>query len=82
LLKLYGQAHYDAAVEFDHNLPERPIDFLLEAIQCHDKSSGTIMEYTVANCGTSALSSECVVLQDEKGGKEQITTQEFFEIQV
>ena len=34
----------------------------------------------VVDCGTSAVSGNYVVLQDDKGQKDQITKEKFFEI--
>jgi len=62
-------------------LREKPIDFLFETIQCRTKT-GQIAEYTVVDCMTSALGGKYVVLQDDKGQKDQITEEEFFEIWV
>jgi hypothetical protein len=82
LTELKGQAGYDAAVEFDSNLCDKPFDLLFETIQCHDKTSGRIMEYTVIDCGTSVLSSKYFVLQDDKGQKEQVTVQELAKMRI
>ena len=77
-----GQAGYDAAVEFDNNLRDKPFDLLHETIHCHDKTLGKIVECTVVDCGTSVLSGDYFVLQDGQGRKKQVTADELHEMRV
>jgi len=74
--------HIDAAVEFDNNLRDKPVDLLHETIHCRDKTLGEIVECTVVDCGTSVLSGDYFVLQDGQGRKKQVTADELHEIRV
>lgn len=80
--ELEGQAYHDAVIERDRNLRHNPIDLFLETISCRDKASGKITEYKVIDCGTSALTGDYHVLQGGEGQKEQVTSQELFEMLV
>jgi hypothetical protein len=77
---LEGQAAYDRAVEFDNNLRDTPFDLLHETVNCRDKTTGEIVEYTVVDYITSALSGEYFVLEDGEGQTKQVTVQEFYEM--
>jgi hypothetical protein len=68
--ELGNQKAYNAAVQFDHNMCDKPIDLLHETIHCQDGPSGHITEYTVVDCGTSVVSGDYFVLQDVQGGEE------------
>ena len=59
-----------------------PVDLFLETVWCRDKASGKIIEYKVVDCGTSLLSGDYFVLQDDKGRKEQVTAQVLSEMRV
>ena len=59
---------------------DKPLNLLDEKIRWLDGGSRRITEYTVVDCGTSALNGDYVVLEDGQGGKKQITGAEFHEI--
>ncbi|KAI9512579.1 hypothetical protein F5148DRAFT_1162633 [Russula earlei] len=81
LKELKGQAAYDAAVEFDNNLREKPLDLVHETFSCRD--NGKTVEYTVVDCMTTMVSGdEYLVLQSREGQKKQVTMQEFYEMRV
>jgi hypothetical protein len=76
------QKGYDAAVEFDRNLRDKPIDLLHETIHCRDGQSGHIIEWTVVDCGTSVVNGDYFVLQDVQGMTRHVSAQELHEIRV
>ena len=56
------------------------MNLLHEKIRWRDERSRRSTEYTVVDCGTSALNGDYVVLEDGQGGRKQITAAEFYEI--
>lgn len=79
---LGDQDAYDAAIEFDRNLYEKPIDLLYETIRCRDRVSGRITEYTVVDCGNSLINGDYLVLEDVEGASRRVSAQELDEIRV
>jgi len=86
VLKLNGQAGYDAAVEFDRNASNKPanklFDLVFETIECRDKLTGGIKKYTVIDHGTSVLKGDYYVLRDDEGREEQVTAQKLSEMNI
>jgi len=75
-----GQAGYDAAVKFDDNLHEEPLDLLYQTFNCKNKILNTVVEYTVVDYARSVVSGdEYFVIQDMEGQKKQVTKQELSE---
>jgi hypothetical protein len=79
---LGNQEAYDAAIQFDHNMRDKPIDLLHETIRCHDAPLGHIIEYTVVDCGTSAVSGDYFVLQDVQGVERHVSADELHDMRV
>ena len=77
---LGGDRISHSAVEFEHDLHDKPLNLLHEKIRRRDGKSHNTIEYTIVDCGTSTLNGDYVVLEDEQGGRKQISTPEFYEI--
>jgi hypothetical protein len=56
------------------------LNLLHEKIRWYGGGSQRITEYTVVDCGTSALNGDYVVLEDGQGARKQISGAEFYEI--
>jgi hypothetical protein len=79
---LGNQEAYDAAVEFDRNMLDKPIDLIDETIRCLDKQSGLTMEYTIVDAGTSMKNGDYFELQGVDGMTKRILAQELHEMRV
>ncbi|KIM91631.1 hypothetical protein PILCRDRAFT_810916 [Piloderma croceum F 1598] len=68
---------YDAAVEYNNNLRDKPSNLLETTIHCSDMSG--VVEYFVADCGTSVFSGDYFVLEDRK---KHVTAEELHRVRV
>jgi hypothetical protein len=58
------------------------MNFLGQTVRCYDKDLRRAIEYTVADCGASALTGDFFVLKDANGSKRHVTGDEFHEMKV
>jgi hypothetical protein len=70
---------YNSAIEFDCNLQDKP--HLYEEIHCWD-GLGKVVEYTIIDCGISAVHGDYVILEDNQGATRQVSLLELHEIRV
>jgi len=70
---------FDAAAVSGHKLTPKSVLLLDVKIHCLDES-GRLVERTIIDCGTSAVSGDYYVIQDENGMKTQIIAAELDEI--
>ena len=77
---LKEEEYIDSALEFKHDLRDKPLNPLHKKICWRDGRTRRTTEYTVIDCSTSVLNGDYVVLKDGQGGRKQITATKFHEI--